>query len=85
MKESCEGVGFMVLDTPGFGVSKDKIKHVAGVLAALAEGPLNRILILLKNERIDLMIDALKKILPIFHRFRLMITVVVTFWDLSLN
>lgn len=70
-----------MLDTPGFGCNSNKIQHVAGVLAALAEGPLNRIIILLKFDRTDTMINQLKVILPAFCRYRVMITVIVTFWD----
>ena len=49
-----------MLDTPGFGILEDKIGHAVGVLNALAEGPINRLLIVIKLERIDLMTSFLK-------------------------
>jgi hypothetical protein len=46
MKSAAYGrVPFSVLDTPGFGSLIKKIEHAAGIVAALSEGPLNRIII----------------------------------------
>lgn len=70
------------MDTPGYGAEEDKIKHVGGVLAALAEGPLNRICLIVKFERIETMMKNIRDLLSAFMNFRVMITVIVTFWDL---
>lgn len=70
------------MDTPGYGADEDKIKHVAGVLAALAEGPLNRICLIVKFERIETMMKNIRDLVPAFMNFKVMITVIVTCWDL---
>ena len=57
ISESCEGAGFRILDTPGFGVVEDRLAHSIGVLAGLTEGPINRILIVVRYERIGMMIE----------------------------
>ena len=56
MKNAAYGrAPFKVLDTPGFGSSINKVDHAAGIIAALTEGPLNRIIIVVKFDRIDTM------------------------------
>lgn len=84
MKNSCEGSGFKVLDTPGLGSDSSKVAHVAGILSALAEGPLNRIFIVTKFERTPTILDDVKKLITPFLNYRVMITVVVTWWDCCL-
>lgn len=81
MKKSCFGKGFSVLDTPGFGSESKKIDHVAGVISALSEGPINRIVFIVRFHRTNTIIDDVKTILPAFMNYRDMITVIVTCWD----
>lgn len=81
MKKSSFGSGFSVLDTPGFGSDSKKIDHIAGVLSALAEGPINRIVIIAKFARTNIIMEDVKRILPAFINYRHMITVIVTCWD----
>ncbi|CAD8172110.1 unnamed protein product [Paramecium pentaurelia] len=81
MKKSCYGQGFSVLDTPGFGSDSNKIDHIAGVLSALSEGPINRIVILARFARTNVILEDVKRILPAFINYRHMITVIVTCWD----
>ncbi|CAD8094284.1 unnamed protein product [Paramecium primaurelia] len=81
MKKSCEGQGFSILDTPGFGSDSNKIDHIAGVLSALSEGPINRIVILARFARTSVILEDVKRILPAFINYRHMITVIVTCWD----
>ena len=54
---------------------------MAGVLSALTEGPLNRIFFLIQSTRTQIIIKKLKRLLPAFMKYRVMITVVITFWD----
>ncbi|CAK84528.1 unnamed protein product (macronuclear) [Paramecium tetraurelia] len=81
IKNSRFGSGFLVLDTPGFGNSENKLDHIAGVLSALSEGPINRIFILLRFQRTDWIKSNVKTILPAFMNYINMITVIITFWD----
>lgn len=81
MKQSCEGQGFKVLDTPGFGSESKKIDHIAGVLSAISQGPINRIVIVTKFDRTNSIFEEVKKNLPAFVKYTVMITVVITCWD----
>ncbi|CAD8201331.1 unnamed protein product [Paramecium octaurelia] len=81
MKKSSFGSGFKVLDTPGFGSDSQKIDHIAGVLSALSEGPVNRIAIIVKFARTDVIIEDVKKIIPALMNYRHLMTVIVTCWD----
>lgn len=81
MKQSCEGLGFKVLDTPGIGSDSKKIDHIAGVLSAIAQGPLNRIMIVTKFERTSSIFEEVKKLIPAFLKYVVMITVVITCCD----
>ncbi|CAK69183.1 unnamed protein product (macronuclear) [Paramecium tetraurelia] len=72
---------FEVVDTPGFDASEDKLLHAAGVIAALAQGDVNRILIVVKCERTDIMIKNIKKVIGSIQRYKDLITIVVTYWD----
>jgi GTPase SAR1 family protein len=76
-------VPFKVLATPGFGASVKKIDHVAGIMAAFTEGPVNRIILVVKLERIESMVNALKRIIAPFSRYRELITILVTHWDIQ--
>lgn len=81
IKKSFYGKGFSVLDTPGFGSDSNKIDHVAGVLSALSEGPINRIVITARFASTNVILEDVKRILPAFINYRHMITVIVTKWD----
>ncbi|CAK72866.1 unnamed protein product (macronuclear) [Paramecium tetraurelia] len=81
MKKSCYGQGFSILDTPGFGSESKKLDHIAGVLSALSEGPINRIVFIVRFTRTNVIMEDVKKILPAFIKYRHMITVIVTCWD----
>ncbi|CAD8170805.1 unnamed protein product [Paramecium octaurelia] len=72
---------FEVVDTPGFDAQEDKLLHAAGVIAALAQGEVNRILIVIKCERTDIMIKNIKKIIEPISRYKDLITFIVTYWD----
>ncbi|CAD8214699.1 unnamed protein product [Paramecium pentaurelia] len=81
LKESSNGQGFRVLDTPGFGSSNNKIEHAVGVLNALTEGPLNQIFLVVKWERLGLMRNYIKNMVQIFMRYRNLVTLAVTHMD----
>jgi len=49
------------LDTPGIGALSDKMAHGLNIRSALIEGPLNRILLLVRFERTEIMITEIKK------------------------
>jgi Fe2+ transport system protein B len=84
LKPSAYGeVRFKALDTPGFGSAIKKIDHVAGIMAAFLEGPVNRIIIVAKLERLDLMQKNILPIIAPLTRYRDMITILVTHWDLQ--
>ncbi|CAD8085603.1 unnamed protein product [Paramecium sonneborni] len=72
---------FEIVDTPGFEAREDKLLHAAGVIAALSQGNVNRILIVVKCDRTDLMIKNIKKIIGTIQRYRDFITIVVSYWD----
>ncbi|CAD8097347.1 unnamed protein product [Paramecium sonneborni] len=72
---------FEIVDTPGFEALEDKLLHAAGVIAALAQGDVNRILIVVKCERTDIMINNLKKIIAPIQRYQDLITIIVSHWD----
>lgn len=57
------------------------MEHVAGVISALAEGPISKIVIVTKYNRTNLIIKDVGLNLPAFRNYLHMITVVVTFWD----
>ncbi|CAD8149836.1 unnamed protein product [Paramecium octaurelia] len=80
-KKSSYGAGFLVIDTPGLEPEQNKLDHVAGVLCALSEGPINRIAILIKFARTITIIEQVNRMLIPFMNYRHMITVIVTVWD----
>ena len=48
-------MGFWLTDTPGVGSTKNTFLHAIGILAALTEGPIDRILLVIKyHKRIDI-------------------------------
>ena len=73
----------MVLDTPGFGSFDEEIlTHTIGILAALTDGPINRILIVVKHEpRIDILLKDIDKILRFVKEYRTIISIIVTHKD----
>ncbi|CAD8170809.1 unnamed protein product [Paramecium octaurelia] len=79
------GEQFEVIDTPGFEADEDKLLHAAGVIAALSIGDVNRILVITKFERDGVMMSALQQVIAPINRYRNMITIVVSHWDLSEN
>ncbi|CAD8211490.1 unnamed protein product [Paramecium pentaurelia] len=83
LKEAAYGSGFRVLDTPGYGLISEKLIHAVGVLNALSEGPVNQIFLVVKWERIELMQVYLKYMVVKFLRFKHLITVAVTHWDMA--
>ncbi|CAD8130947.1 unnamed protein product [Paramecium sonneborni] len=58
---------FEIVDTPGFDANEDKLLHSAGVIAALAYGDVNRILVVVQCQRIDQMIKFFLKIQDLFR------------------
>ncbi|KAM3132486.1 hypothetical protein pb186bvf_015445 [Paramecium bursaria] len=85
LRPSAYGKGFKALDTPGFGSDKQMLPHAAAIIAALQEGPVDRIIIVVKFDRIPLMKKSIQdSILPI-KRYLNIITILVTHWDLSTN
>ncbi|CAD8192737.1 unnamed protein product [Paramecium octaurelia] len=83
LKEAAYGKGFRVLDTPGYGSKQEKIIHAVGVLNALSEGPLRQILLVVKWERLDIIQDYLKSMVVKFRRYKHLLTVAVTHWDMA--
>ena len=75
-------MGFKVIDTPGFGSSSDRLAHSIGILAGLTEGPLNRLLVVIKYERVGVMVDVASKILKVVRRYIHLVTIIITHWDL---
>lgn len=48
-------MGFLLTDTPGLGSTENTFKHAIGILGALTEGPIDRILLVIKfHKRIDI-------------------------------
>ena len=48
-------MGFWLTDTPGMGSTQNTFHHAIGILAALTEGPIDRILLVIKyHKRIDI-------------------------------
>ncbi|CAD8118835.1 unnamed protein product [Paramecium sonneborni] len=84
-KNSIYGRGFTVLDTPGIGAQDDKMKCYGGILAALSEGPLNRIMIVENHARVDYIVKEIKERTKVFARYKPMITAVITCFDFSEN
>jgi hypothetical protein len=69
------------LDTPGLESLSNVIVHVAAILAALSEGPLHRIILVVKYERTDIMIRYIRSFLKTFARYKKIVTVAVTHID----
>ncbi|CAD8098740.1 unnamed protein product [Paramecium sonneborni] len=84
-KASFYGKGFKVNDTPGMGVLEDKIQHCAGILAALAESPVSRIIFVVKFDRTPLIAKKVMEITKAFQRFKPIITIAITHFDLSVQ
>lgn len=63
-------VAFKVLDTPGFGCMENKILHYAGIIAALTDAPVTRILLVVKLDRIENMWKDVLPVLAPLNRFR---------------
>ncbi|KAM3133696.1 hypothetical protein pb186bvf_014242 [Paramecium bursaria] len=82
ISESCEGQGFRILDTPGFGAVTDRLAHSIGILAGLTEGPINRILIVVRYERLGMMIEQATRICKVVWKYMPLVTVIITHWDL---
>ncbi|CAD8085601.1 unnamed protein product [Paramecium sonneborni] len=74
-----------IIDTPGFESESDKLLHVAGVVAALSLGNVNRILVFVKFERDDRMISSIRQILSPIKRYKDIVTIIVTHLDYSRN
>ncbi|CAK69185.1 unnamed protein product (macronuclear) [Paramecium tetraurelia] len=79
------GEQFEVIDTPGFESDEEKLLHAAGVIAALSIGDVNRILLIQKFDRDGVMMNALQQVIAPITRYRDMVTVIVSHWDLSEN
>ena len=48
-------MGFLLTDTPGVGSTENTFNHAVGILAALTDGPIDRILLVIKyHKRIDI-------------------------------
>ncbi|CAD8106361.1 unnamed protein product [Paramecium sonneborni] len=82
---SSYGMGFYIMDTPGFGSDKAVIVHMGGIFAAITGKPLNNILILTKYDRLCNMRKDIAESIKLLSRYREMITVVVTHWDNAEN
>ncbi|CAD8094292.1 unnamed protein product [Paramecium primaurelia] len=82
MKKSCFGSGFSVLDTKGFRQNSKKTDHIASVLSAISEGPIHRIFITTKYATTNSIVQDVEKILTTFMKYRILVTVIITFWDL---
>lgn len=83
IKKSMFGnLSFQVIDTPGFGIEKEKINLLTEILTALIEGPLHHIFIVVKYQKIDIFKKEFFDIYKIFRRYRVMISVIVSFWNL---
>lgn len=54
---------------------------MAGVLTALLEGPLHQIFIVVKYQRTDVLKTDFLEIFKIFFRYRVMVSVIVSWWD----
>lgn len=61
--------------------SVDKLTHVAGVLAALTYGLVNRIIIVTKYERNDDIYSNIEMLYRPIYRYKELITIVLTHWD----
>ena len=60
--QSIEGIGFWLTDTPGMGSMENTFHHAIGILAALTEGPIDRILLVIKyHKRIDIVRQQIDK------------------------
>ncbi|CAD8180578.1 unnamed protein product [Paramecium pentaurelia] len=81
--ECVVGERIEVIDTPGFEADDDKLLHAAGVIAALSIGDVNRILLISKFERDGRMMNALQQVIAPITRYRNIITILVSHWDLS--
>ncbi|CAD8118442.1 unnamed protein product [Paramecium primaurelia] len=81
-KKSCFGSGFSVLDIPSYDSYSKNVNYYVSVLSALSEGPLNRLIIVVKFNQTRIIIEDVKKILRTFYNYCSLITVIITFWDL---
>ncbi|KAM3131514.1 hypothetical protein pb186bvf_016444 [Paramecium bursaria] len=81
--QSQQGVGFLLLDTPGFGTYGEQVlNHSIGILAALTDGPVNRILIVIEYQcRLDVLKKEIEKIFQYVKEFRDIISIIITYKD----
>ena len=75
-------MGFRVVDTPGFGAVNDRLAHSIGILAGLTEGPIIRILIVVKYDRIDIMLESVSRICKIVYKYMDLVTLIISHLDL---
>lgn len=73
---------FFVIDTPGFGNVDAPLTHMAGILAALKQGPIRRIFLVVEaqNREPNLLEEITKIALP-FLRYMNLTTIIVTKLD----
>ncbi|CAD8099941.1 unnamed protein product [Paramecium sonneborni] len=83
--KSAYGHEFFVIDTPGLGSDQDKINHAIGILNAVQDQPLNKIILAVKFDNFAIMINQLLIQMKIFQRYQKMFTVFVTHFDQSKN
>ena len=52
------GTGFTLVDTPGLGAISEIFKHTTTIIAALTDGPINSVLVVIKCEYRKDMVQA---------------------------
>ncbi|EAS06486.1 signal recognition particle receptor beta subunit (macronuclear) [Tetrahymena thermophila SB210] len=78
---SAYGCNFKIIDTPGTQAEENKLNHALGIRSALIEGPINRIFLLVKFERVGAMQKNISELLFTLSEWKNLITIVITHWD----
>ena len=73
---------FLVVDTPGISFAYDILKHSIAILAALTNGPIHKILLVVEYKyRLDSLYQEIHKIIPLVERYKDLLGVVITHFD----
>ncbi|KAM3131515.1 hypothetical protein pb186bvf_016445 [Paramecium bursaria] len=79
---SIEGYGFNLIDSPGIGAYSSAFVHAIGILAALTDGPINQILLVVKyKKRIDILRQQIEESITIIKQYYQITTIIITHWD----
>ncbi|CAD8051306.1 unnamed protein product [Paramecium sonneborni] len=85
VKQSSYGDGFQLIDTPGFDSCSQTFNLIAGFLSAIDKFLINRIMVVIRYDRLELIKKELIKYTELFQSYKDKLTFVITFMDYIKN